>query len=208
MLGTQEKQTLECAQSVNQSCGTRRKKLTQEELKRVLNYDPDTGIFTWKIKPNGRVKAGSIAGTNDKDGYLIIKINRRAYKAHRLAWLYMEGYFPEKLVDHKNRINNYNVWSNLRNVSHSCNSRNCKVLKNNKSGVTGVCWYKKMGKWHSQINTNGKVRHLGYYSDKTEAAKARWEAEKKYGFPNCNTTSSAYQYLQENITKPKESNNG
>jgi hypothetical protein len=171
--------------------------LTQERLKEVLHYDPDTGIFTWLISPVGTVPAGSIAGCRYTEGYIHITIDRVVYRSHRLAFLYMEGYFPEYLVDHIDRNPSNNAWTNLREVSNRCNCRNRKVTITNKSGVTGVFWYAARNKWLATIKTIKKNTFLGYFTLKTDAVKARWEAEVKYGFPDCNTYSSAYLYLKE-----------
>ena len=84
-----------------------RNQLTQERLKELLHYDPETGYFTWKISPNNAVKVGSVAGTS-MNNYIRIIIDHKAYLAHRLAFLYMEGYFPEHEVDHINRIRDDN----------------------------------------------------------------------------------------------------
>ncbi len=173
-----------------------KEKITQEELKRNLHYNPEAGLFKWKISNNRRIKIGDIAGTKTH-GYIIIRINKKNYYSHRLAWLYMEGYFPENDTDHIDRNKSNNSWDNLRHVSKSCNSRNCKISKNNKSGVTGVSWYKNYKKWHGQIMINKKIIKLGYYKNKDDAVLARWNAEVKYDYPNCNTTSSAYNYLKD-----------
>ncbi len=172
------------------------KKLTQEELKRILDYNPDNGLFTWKVGNNRRVKIGDIAGTNS-NGYITIAINNKQYKAHRLAWLYMEGYLPENKVDHINRVKDDNRWVNLRIVSDQCSVRNRGEFKNNKSGVTGVCWGKNANKWYSQIKVNYKLIYLGYFENINDAVLTRWNAEVKYNFSNCNSTSSAYNYLKE-----------
>lgn len=172
-------------------------KLTQEELKKYLHYDPETGLFTWKVKKARNTIVGSVAGTPDKDGYILIGINKVMVKAHRLAFLYMEGYFPENDVDHINRIKDDNRWCNLREVSKSCNQRNCGVYEKNKIGITGVYWHERDKLWMSYIGVYKKTINLGCHKNKLDAAKARWEAEKKYGWPNCCTTSSAYQYIQK-----------
>lgn len=78
-----------------------------------------------------------------------------------------------------------------------CNTRNKSIMKNNKSGITGIVWHKRDNKWLSQIMVFGKQLHLGYFDNIIDAVKARWNAEVKYNFPNCNTTSSAYMYLKE-----------
>lgn len=171
-------------------------KITQERLKELLDYDPDTGVFTWKISRKGIKK--KIAGSMHKNkGYLIIGLDSKDYKAHRLAFLYMEGYLPENDVDHidRNRINN--KWNNLREVSRSCNLRNCNISKINTSGITGVSWSKQLNKWKAQITILNKNISLGYFKDIADAATARWNSEVKHGFPNCSTTSSAYNYLKK-----------
>jgi len=175
----------------------KKQKLTQEELKRLLNYDPKTGIFVWKIYRNYNAKIGDIAGnTNATTGYINIKINNKSYSAHRLAWLYVYGYFPEQWVDHKNRVRDKNRIKNLREVSPQCNFRNCKVKKNNTSGITGVGFHKRDKKWMADITVDYKRHFLGGSDSLKEAVAARWRAEVKYNFPDCNTTSSAYLYLK------------
>lgn len=171
-------------------------KLTQDRLKGLLDYDPETGVFIWKVDRGKRTKKGSFAGSLDNKGYLIIRFNGKGYKAHRLAFLYMEGYFPENQVDHIDRDKTNNKWNNLREVSHTCNMRNCKISKINTSGITGVSWHKGRKKWQSQIRIPKPI-YLGLFDNLIDAAKARWEAEVKYNFPNCNTTSAAYVYLKE-----------
>jgi len=178
--------------------------ITQKELKKVLHYEPTTGIFTWKVYRNYNAKVGDTAGSlNKASGYIRIRIYSRLYEAHRLAWLYMEGYFPEHDIDHRFRIRSDNRWSELRHVSKQCNSRNCKIRSDNKSGVTGISWYKPLNKWVVRIGVNNKQTYLGHFTDFDEAVIVRWEAEVEYGFPNCNTVSSANIYLIEKglITK-------
>jgi hypothetical protein len=172
------------------------KDLSQKKLKEQLQYDPKTGIFVWIATRSG-IKKGSIAGCINILGYRHIKIDGKRYRAARLAWLYMEGFFPENEVDHINRIKHDDRWNNLRHVNRQCNARNRGTLKNNKSGIVGVCWKSKIKSWASEITVNKKTIHLCYSKSKAEAVKARWKAEKKYNWPNCNGTSSAYLYLKE-----------
>lgn len=172
-------------------------KLTQKRLKELLDYNPKTGIFTWLIS-RGSIKKGNISGyVNKSTGYLIIGIDNKKNKAHRLAFLFMEGYLPENDIDHIDRNILNNKWDNLREVSHLCNMRNCNISKINKSGITGVSWRNDRKKWRSFIGV-GKMINLGIFDTLIDAARARWDAEIKYNFPNCNTTSSAYMYLKEN----------
>ncbi len=174
-----------------------KEKLTQEQLKKLLHYDPETGVFIWKNPYGWRIKKGSAAGYISPQGYLLIGINRKYYYGHRLAWLYMEGYFPEHQIDHIDGIRYNNKFSNLRHVTNQCNNRNKPIIKTNITGVTGICWCKNQKKWHSKITVYYKGINLGYYKKFINAVKARWRAEVEHGFPNCNTTSSAYQYLKE-----------
>ena len=172
-------------------------KLTQEKLKELLHYDPNTGIFTWKIYRSSNAKKGEVAGSAHCCGYIQMSIDKKKYLAHRLVFLYMEGYFPENEVDHINRVRNDNRWCNLREISHICNLRNSSVQQNNTSNVTGINFHKHANKWRCEIGVKGKSIYLGIYSDFKDAVKARWDAEVKYNYPTCNTTSSAYEYLKE-----------
>lgn len=170
-------------------------KLTQARLKELLHYDPLTGIFTRKISTNNRFKVGDIAGYKNKQGYIIIRIDGKGYRAHRLAWCYIEGYFPEHHVDHINRNPSDNRFSNLRHVTNQCNLRNTGNFKHNNSGVKGICWNKDKNKWLAQIKINGKIKYLGRYSDFTEAVFHRYEAEICLNWPGCDSNSPARQWL-------------
>ena len=154
--------------------------LTQEQLKQKLNYDPSTGLFTWKAgKYSGRI-AGTVVGHLPDGGYIRIQINKKSYMAHRLAWLYVYGEFPTQLLDHKNRNRIDNRISNLREASDALNSKNQSLYKNNVSGFHGVT--KHGNRWRARINVNGVKLHLGVFDTIEEAAECRKQAESKYGF--------------------------
>lgn len=144
--------------------------ITQDELKEVLDYNPDTGVFTWKKTVNSRVKAGDVAGYKNKLGYITIKIKGKPYKAHRLAYLYMTGNFPENFIDHINQIKDDNRWTNLRDATYSQNNSNKVKQKNNTSGYKGVVRYRN--KWRATIKYMYKNIHIGYYATPQEAAEA------------------------------------
>jgi hypothetical protein len=144
--------------------------LTQKELKEYLHYNSDTGIFTWALKVNNKKPIGSKAGNVNKIGYCVIRINSKAYLAHRLVWLYVYGHFPQSDIDHINLIKSDNKLINLRLATHTENMRNRKVQKNNKSGFKGVCFHKGNKKWHSQCTVNGKQYNLGFFSTPEEAS--------------------------------------
>ena len=170
-------------------------KLTQERLKELLKYDQDTGIFTWRVQAGGR-KPGDIAGGINNRGYCRICIDAQKYSAHRLAWLYIHGYFPEHYIDHINRKTADNRLCNLREVTPSCNNKNCKVFSNNKSGITGVYWLGRIKKWSTYIIVDKVYHHLGVYADLTAAVKARHKAEVKFKWPGCNSSTAAFRYLE------------
>ena len=83
------------------------KSLTQERLKEVVEYNSNTGVFIWKKSIAKIVKIGNIAGSQRVDGYLSFQIDKKMYLAHRLAWFYIYGYFPQ-MLDHINQIRNDN----------------------------------------------------------------------------------------------------
>jgi len=200
MNGTQERPTSGGVQNANQFIGIGKKqKLTQKRLKELLDYNPMTGIFKWKTYRAGKVSPGDIAGTkNHPHGYVYIRINKKNYKAARLAWLYMNGYFPEHCVDHIDRDRKNDKWGNLRHVTQSCNVKNSSPKNTNTSGVTGVSFSKNRNKWVAQITVKYKNISLGRFKKIEDAAMARWEAEKKYSLNKCATDSSAYNFLTKN----------
>jgi len=158
--------------------------LNQEYLKEILHYDPETGIFTWRVKKVYFLKVNDIAGYLDQ-GYRKIRINSKGYRAHRLAFLYMNGEFPPDQVDHINHVKDDNRWCNLRMVTSSENQRNLKMSKTNTSGFVGVSWHKGSKKWRVELLIKGKKKCFGLFKDINEAAKMRQQANIKYGFhPN------------------------
>ena len=150
--------------------------ITAQRLREVLDYDAARGIFIWRRRTvrsafartdaafNTRA-AGTIAGTPDKKGYMIIKIDGVTYRAGRLAWLWMTGLMPPVLVDHENRDKADDRWSNLRLATHQQNSANSDKRRTNKSGHKGVSRCSATGRWKVQINENGERRYLGLYDD-------------------------------------------
>jgi hypothetical protein len=152
--------------------------ITQEKLKEVLDYNPDTGIFTCKLSRR-KIKAGDIAGYASKSGYVRLTIDNKKYLAHRLAWLYVYGVIP-KYIDHINRIASDNRICNLREATHSENMCNRKIHSNNKSSIKNVGFCKKTEKWRVKINVNNKKIHIGYFDDLEFADLAATEARNKY----------------------------
>jgi len=153
-----------------------------ETLKEYLKYDLETGIFTWLKSPHPRIKEGDLAGSEDKNGYIQIRLNKKQYYAHRLAWFYITKSLPKDQIDHINHIRDDNRFSNLREVSHLDNGKNQSKSKLNTSGHTGVTWDKINQKWVAKITVNKHRVHLGAFVDLEKAIKVRKEAEDKYKF--------------------------
>jgi hypothetical protein len=113
--------------------------VTQKRLKELLNYNSVTGTFRWKVNPRGRKLMGTEAGTKKSHpGYVTILIDRKRYKAHRLAWLYVYGVMPEGQVDHVDLDGTNNAIANLREATNSQNNQNKVAQSNNTSGHQGI----------------------------------------------------------------------
>lgn len=154
--------------------------LTHARLQELLHYDPETGVFTWKVNRGRNARVGDIAGQLRSDGYIRIKVMGRQYLAHRLAWFYIFNNWPTDQLDHKNRIRSNNWINNLREGSNSNNQMNKGIRSNNKSGYVGVSWHKPTSKWRSQIKFGDKQIHLGCFSSLEEAVDARLAAQNYY----------------------------
>jgi hypothetical protein len=144
--------------------------ISQERLKQVLHYDNSTGLFTW-LRGRPGCRAGSPAGSSrDPAGYIRIMIDRHGYLAHRLAWLYMTGEWPEMYIDHKDTNRSNNCWSNLRKATNAENQYNSVAHKNNQSGFKGAS---KSGKrWSSKLVHDGERHYLGRFDTAEEAHAA------------------------------------
>ena len=160
--------------------------ITQEELKSILDYDEESGAFTWLISTNNRIKVGSVAGSvsiyNNGKKYRRFRFSGKNYLVHRLAWLYMTGEWPKHQIDHEDGNGLNNKWSNLSDVTGSDNSHNQRLRRTNKSGVMGVCWYKRSSKWYAYISIGCKRVHLGCFIDWFDAVCARKSSEYKYSY--------------------------
>jgi len=155
---------------------------TNQELRELLTYDPDTGVFTW-LESRGKAKKGSVAGTIAQQ-YRQIQVNKKLCLAHRLAWFYVYGYWPKE-IDHINHDKDDNRINNLREVTRSQNSRNQKMPKNNKSGHIGVSWDSSRKRFIAGIKHNNKYINGGSFKLLSDAIVRRKELEVKYNFhPN------------------------
>lgn len=144
-----------------------------DRLKNVLNYDPETGVFTWK-RPAHQKTSGKLAGHKTKREYIYIGIDGEVYRAHRIAWLYYYGKPPINSIDHINGIRSDNRICNLRDVSNTVNTENQTraTAQNKSSGVLGVSREKNHRRWRAHIGVNGRQIHIGYFDTIEEAQKA------------------------------------
>lgn len=169
--------------------------ITQEQLKESLSYNPDTGVFTWRMsRPRSHFKtevgynrfhskqAGKVITSANLNGYPRILLFGKYRQSHRLAFLYMEGELPENHVDHINHIKTDNSWRNLRHATVTENSRNKTISKRNTSGCSGVVWNKRSGKWQAQIGVTGTLVYLGVFDSFFDACCSIYSARNKYGF--------------------------
>ena len=158
--------------------------LTQARLKELLHYDPETGVFTNKTNRGKKAYAQEEAGgVSDPRGYRTICIDNNNHGAHRLAFLYMIGRFPDDQVDHIDGVTSNNRFINLRQATNCENAKNRRIQVNSTSGFVGVNWYH--GKWRVRIRSDGEAKYLGSFENLSDAVKARLDAEEKYGFhPN------------------------
>lgn len=166
-------------------------------LRNLLDYDPETGVLTWKertwrdfptprrletVREWNKKNSGKNAAKKVTDGYLVVATHNRQFRAHRVAWAIFHGEWPSDQIDHINGVRDDNRISNLREVNNKQNSRNQRRRKTNKSGVTGVFWSDAHGMWLAQIRVSGRCKHLGRFEDFDSAVKARKSAEKYYRF--------------------------
>jgi hypothetical protein len=154
--------------------------ITAERVRELLSYDPSSGEFAWKVS-RGTARAGRIAGALDSHGYRQISIDSRLRLAHRLAWLYVHGVWPEREIDHINGGYDDNRLCNLRLATRNQNQANRPVRRDNLSRLKAVHEYRP-GHWRARITVNGKRRHIGVFATPDDAHRAYAEtAAKDFG---------------------------
>jgi hypothetical protein len=158
--------------------------LTPERLREVLDYDQETGQFTWRIQMGRHVKAGKVVRNRpNSNGYIRIKIDRVLYAAHRLAWLHVTGEWPTHEVDHKNGTRSDNKFKNLRDVPHKVNAQNrVRASRASRVGVAGVS--ARGGRFRARIRVDGVLKSLGSHGT-TDAAHMAFLQVKRAEHPGC-----------------------
>ncbi len=153
--------------------------LGADRLKELLSYNPDTGEFLWLVSGGG-VAAGRVAGRRHGKGYRAVTVTGRLYLAHRLAWLYVHGEWPEDEIDHKNGVRDDNRIANLREANKSQNQGNQRKARTDSyTGLLGASWERGGNKFRAQIRLNGKKKHLGLFNTAEEAHAAYIKAKRE-----------------------------
>lgn len=146
---------------------------TASELKEVLFYEPETGMFKWRVAPTARVKVGDHAGcvevSRGGGKYLRIGVFGGRHRAHRLAWLYVHGVWPKDMIDHINGNGLDNRISNLRDATNAQNQWNARPSSRSSSGIRGVSWCARRKMWAAAVRT--------HYETREEAIEAVVKAE-------------------------------
>lgn len=170
-----------------------------ETIRQLLSYEKETGKLFWFMRDISWFVDGEQAASHnmkifntrfgdkeaftakDNNGYKIGRLNKKNYRAHRIAFLIVEGRWPT-FIDHEDGDKANNKWENLKEVTHKQNTRNQKLRSTNTSGVMGVSWDKRDQKWLACVKVDGKTMPLGRYDDKNEAVAAREAALASFGY--------------------------
>lgn len=151
--------------------------ITQSRLKELLHYEPDTGVFTWLVRTSDSVRIGDLAGGCHGNRYRRIRIDGKLYLAHRLAWLYMTGAWPDNQIDHVNGVRDDNRIANLREATNAENQQNRAKDVRNTSGFPGVSWCRRDSKWRGLIKFEGRQKYLGVFDSPADAHAAYLKAK-------------------------------
>lgn len=154
--------------------------LTQQRLRDVLAYSPETGLFTWVVSLGNKGLEGAVAGYICAQGYRMICVDQREYRAARLAFFWMTGRWPDQFVDHIDGDRANDRWANLRPASFSQNAANAK-RRHDQQHAKGVSQIKKTGRWVASIHLNNRKIHLGCFAT-SEAAAAAYAAAAREAF--------------------------
>lgn len=156
--------------------------LTAERLRALVSYDKITGILTWRVAARG-ITTGAVAGSARKDGYRVVRVDGALYLAHRLAWLYVHGVWPDGKLDHHDRCRDNNRITNLREATNELNAQNRgSAQSNSRTGLLGVS--RKRGKWTAEIASEGVKYRLGSF-DTPEAAHKTYMQFKRLLHVGC-----------------------
>lgn len=152
--------------------------LTADECHKLFRYNPETGLFRWRVQKGQRGTPGAIVGSHHCDGYTQVQIDGKKHLLHRLAWVYMTGEQPPALLDHINGKRSDNRWRNLRAADRSINSQNIK--RHRVDNLIGMLGASRNGRgWKAVINYKGERTYLGTFATPEEAHAAYIAAKRK-----------------------------
>jgi hypothetical protein len=151
--------------------------ITQELLHTLFDYK-NGHLYRKNIRKAG-IKAGSLAGYKNNNGYLQVTIQRKKYLIHRIVFLMHYGYLPDE-IDHINNTPTDNRIENLREATRLQNCHNQKMTTKNKTGAKNVIWINKRKKWRVAMRINGKAKSFGYFFDLELADLVAQEVRNKY----------------------------
>jgi len=167
--------------------------LTVDRLRSVLDYDKETGCFSWRVTGRGirglGARAGALSDSGGGGKYIKIRIDGTLYLAHRLAWFWAHGVWPEREIDHRDCDGTNNAFSNLRLASSGQNKGNARIRSDNTSGFKGVVKYGQGG-WAAQISTK---RFGGF--DSAEAAAVAYDELARQLFGEFARTNEAMRLI-------------
>lgn len=129
----------------------------ESKINKAFRYDSETGDIYWEIACGIHHSVGAVAGCLDAKGYVIVRLDGKGYKAHRLAWLLYYGKWPSNSLDHINGIKNDNRISNLREASSQQNAQNRKVCNDSATGIKGLYRNPKSNGWRACVARGGQV---------------------------------------------------
>lgn len=183
--------------------------ITPAIVKELLDYDPESGVLTWKPRDrswftsdrihkswNTRFSGkptGHTAITSGEYRQVYVGLLGHLFIASHLIWMWMTGDRPPAVIDHEDRDSTNNVWSNLRASTPTSNARNMSRSSRNRSGVTGVAWHSRHKVWRAMIGESGRLRHLGSFDDWFEAVCARKSAELDLGYSSGHGQEAPYR---------------
>lgn len=161
---------------------TSKRVITQERLHSLLDYETETGLFRWRVRRN-KIQPGEIAGGRHPNKswrtgcHISVGVDGKSYMAHRLAWFYVHGNWPQNEIDHINGDGSDNRIANLRLATRSQNAMNTRCYRTNKSGFKGV---QLVHYWKASIFLNGREKYLGSFKTAEAAHDAYADAARKF----------------------------
>lgn len=153
--------------------------ITHKQVVERLEYDPDTGVFTRKMRTSNSVRVGDVAGYLRKDGYRGVRLFGKEYLLGRLAFFVVHRRWPTPEVDHINGDRSDDRIANLREVTRRQNNQNYRCHREGK--LLGAVLMKDQHRnkpWRGQIRIDGKFIVLGYFKTEQEAHQSYMKALK------------------------------